>query len=219
VTMTVEHISREQHIFPPQMVEQVFPHFQASLLKRYGLSYCSCCWIDRNVYFAPVEHTLSHERISAGLTFIVLLLLRRYPHQDLMPTISIILEQAVGIAENRHLLLPFAASAGHLSPSQEASPQEPLAALLGLIPRLKQDARLLVSNNPFASSVTISDKQTLRLYTTIDGRKTVDELYSSTGMTLKEGYVALQTLLNLQYVEMYTPQGQLVDIALLFEKH
>ena len=229
MTMTVEHISKEQRIFPPQPVEQLIPHFQASLLKRYGLNYCAYCLIDKNVSIAPAEYTLSHDSTSVGLTFIALLLLRRYPQQDLIPTISIILEQALGIAEQHRLLLPVAAGSGRLSlpdrfsrhperseGSQEPLPQEAPSALLGLIPRLKQDGRLLVSSNPFASSVTISDKQALRLYTAIDGRKTVDEL-RSTGMTLKEVQTALQTLLKLDCIEIYTPEGQPVDAALLFK--
>jgi len=230
LTMTVENIPRDQRIFLPQLVEQVFPHFQASLLKRYGLSYCTYCLIDKNVSFAPAEYALSHESTLTGLLFIGLLLLRHYPQQDLIPTISTILEQAVGIAAKHSLLIPVAASSGGLSPfdrlalpgrlalpdrlapSQELLPQEPLSALLGLIPQPKQDARLLVSSNPFASSVTISDKQALRLYTAIDGRKTVEELLS-TSMTLKEVQTALQTLLKLDCIEIYTLKGQLVDIT------
>lgn len=228
LTMTVEHIPREHRIFPPQLVEQVFPHFQASLLKRYGLSYCTYCLIDKNVSFAPAEYALSHESALTGLLFIGLLLLRHYPQQDLIPTISTILEQAVGIAEKHRILLPVVASSGGLSPSerlalpdrltpsQERLPQEQLTALLGLIPRPKLDARLLVSSNPFASSVTISDKQALRLYTAIDGRTTVEELLS-TGITLKEVQMALQTLLKLDCIEMYTLKGQLVDVTHLLK--
>ena len=104
-------------------------------------------------------------------------------------------------------------------PVQEALAQGEQSALLDLIPRPKQDARLLVSSSPFASSATISDKQALRLYTAIDGRKTVAELCSSTSMTLKEAHTALQTLLSLQRIELYALDGQLVDVTLLFKKH
>ena len=216
VAMTVEHISREQHISPPQPVEQVFPHYLASLLKRYGLSYCAYCLIDRDVRFAPVGYALPHEGTATGLTFIALLFLRTYPRQDFISTISIILEQAIVTAENHRLLLPVAANSGRLVGPQEALSQEPLPALPGLIPRLKQDAGLLLSSNPFASPVTISDKQARRLYEAIDGRKTLAELCSSTGMTLKEAYTALQTLLTLQCIEIYTPEGWPVDVALFF---
>src|SRR5438270_4993680 len=36
VAMTVEQIARGQRILPPQPLEHVFPHFLASLLKRYS---------------------------------------------------------------------------------------------------------------------------------------------------------------------------------------
>ena len=217
VAMTVEHISRGQRISLPQPVEQVFPHYLASLLKRYGLSYCAYCLSDKDVCFAPVEYALSHERTSTGLTFIALLFLGHYPRQDFISTISIILEQAIVVAENHRLLLPVAASSSRLAVPQEAPLQEPRPALPGFIPRRKQDAGLLLSSNPFANPVNISDKQALRLYEAIDSRKTVAELCTSTGMTLKEVYTALQVLLTLQCIEIYTPEGWPVDVALFFK--
>jgi hypothetical protein len=223
VTASIEQIPKEPRIFSPQLVERTFPHFQASLLKRYGLNYCSYCLIDRNdVGFAPA-YALSNEKTSIGLTFIAFLLLRNYSPQDLMPTISSILEQAVGIAEKHHLLFPVMTNTdklplpGRSLPAQEALPQEPRPELLGLIPRQKQDERLLVSSNPFASSVNIPDNQARRLYAAIDGRKTVDELHSI-GMTRQEVIAALQILLNLNFIEMYTPEGQHVDAGLLFRQ-
>jgi hypothetical protein len=74
-----------------------------------------------------------------------------------------------------------------------------------------------VSDSPFSSSATISDKQALRLYTAIDGHKTIAELCRSTGMSLKEVLPALQALLALHRVELYTPDSRLVDTALLFK--
>ena len=217
VAMTVERISKGQRILPPQPIEQLFPHYLASLLKRYGLSYCTCCLIDRNVRFAPVEYALSHERTSTGLTFIALLFLWKYPQQDFISNISIILEQAIVVAENHGLLLPVAASSGPLAVPQGALSQEPLPSL---IPRRKQDAGLLLSSNPFASSpVNISDKQARRLYEAIDSHKSLSELCRSTGMTLKEAYTAIQTLLTLQCIEIYTPEGWPVDVAVFFKNH
>jgi hypothetical protein len=235
VVMTVEYMPRGQRVSPPQRVEQVFPNYQASLLKRYGFSYCAYCLTDRKVQFAPVEYELSHKRASTGLAFIALLFLRRYPRQDLVPTISNILEQTVVIAESHGLLLPIAASTDRLFPPSGRQPggpvsnapqvaaragplpQELLQALPNLIPHPKQDARLLVSSNPFASAPPISDKQALRLYSVIDGRKTVAELCASTGMTLREVHTVLQTLLALQRIEIYTSDGRPVDGSLLFK--
>jgi len=222
VSTIIEQIPKEHRIFPPQLLEQVLPRFQASLLKRYGLNYCSYCLIDKNVRFAPAGYARSRENVSTGLTFIAFLLLRNYPPLELIPNIGTLLEQAIGIAEKRQLLLPVAPHSGMLLlpapklPSQEILPPGASPALLGLIPQLKHAERLMMLSNPLASLVTISDKRARRLYTAIDGRKTVDEL-RSVGMTLHEVLTALKALVNQQRIELYTPEGQLVDAAPLFK--
>jgi hypothetical protein len=63
-------------------------------------------------------YALAQERVPAGLIFVELLFLRSYPRRDLVPTLSVILEQAVVIAENHHLLLPVPATFGHLPTPQ-----------------------------------------------------------------------------------------------------
>ena len=74
----------------------------------------------------------------------------------------------------------------------------------------------MLSSNPFANPVAISDKQALRFYEAIDSHKTVAELCRSIGMNLKEAQLSLQTLLRLQQIEMYTLGGWPVDSTLLF---
>lgn len=216
---TVERISKGQRSSSPLPVERVFPAYLASLLKRYGLGFCVYCLNNKNVDFAPEVYLPSRERVATGFTFIVLLLLQQFPQQDLGSAVAIILEQALAIAENRRLLLPVTAASGQLSASQEALAQSTLPALPGLIIRKKQNAGLMLSSNPFASSVIITDKQALQLYEAIDGHKSVVRLSNITGMTLKEAQMALQTLLDLQCIEIYTPEGWPVDTTLLFKNH
>jgi hypothetical protein len=217
--VTVERISKGPRISSPLPVERVFPAYLASLLKRYGLSFCVYCLSNKNVDFAPEVYVPSYERVTTGFTFIVLLLLQQYPQQDLVSAITIILEQALAIAENRRLLLPVTTASGQLSAAQEALVQGTPPALPVLIIRKKQNAGLMLSSNPFASSVTIKDKQALRLYEAIDGHTPVSGLCNTTGMTLKEAQMALQTLLGLQCIEIYTPEGWPVDTTLLFKNH
>lgn len=183
---TVERISKGQRITSPLPVERVFPAYLASLLKRYGLGFCVYCLNNKNVDFAPEVYAPSHERVATGFTFVTLLLLSQFPQQDLISAVNIILEQALAIAENRHLLLPVTAASGQVSAPLEALAQGTPPALPALIIRKKQNAGLMLSSNPFASSVTITDKQALRLYEAIDGRKSVVWLSDITGMTLKE---------------------------------
>lgn len=215
VATTVERMARGQRSSSPLPVERIFPAYLASLLKRYGLGFCAYCAISKDVNFAPGAYV--HARTPAGFTFVVLLLLQQFPQQDIVSAINIILEQALAIAENRHILLPVTTGSGQITAPQEASLQETPPALPGLVIRQKQNAGLMLSSNPFASSVTITDKQALRLYEAIDGRKSVVELCNTTGMTLKEAQLALRTLLSLQCIEIYTPEGWPVDTTLLFK--
>ena len=216
VAITVGQISGGQGISYPQPVEQVFPSYVASLLKRYGLSYCAYCVIDRNAHSLPNGNVYSQQSASAGFICTALLFLRQNVDQDLISTISVILEQALVIAENRHLFAPFVANSHFLPPDQEIITQEIPPALPDLIPRRKQDGGLMLSSNPFANPVAISDKQALRFYEAIDSRKTVAELCRSIGMNLNEAQLSLQTLLRLQQIEMYTLDGWPVDSTLLF---
>jgi hypothetical protein len=215
VAVTVEEIARRQPDSFSQPVERLFPQYLASLLKRYGLNYCTCCLANRNVRFPPGQQTLPHASASTELTFLALLFQSYYPHQDLISTMSIILEQAIVVAESRGLLIPGTADPASLSLSQRVSSDGPPTALHGLVPRKKQDARLLLSSNPFATPVVISDKQAHRLYEAIDGHKTVADLCRNTGMTIQEAYEAIQKLLSLQYIDVFTSEGGPADIGQL----
>lgn len=214
---TVERISKGQRITSPVPVERIFPAYLASLLKRYGLGICLYCVNSKSVDLAPERNAAMQGMATTGLTFIILCLLSQYPQQDLASAVTIILEQALAIAENRHLLLPVTATPGQIPALQQAPAQSTPPALPGLVIRKKQNAGFMLSSNPFASSVTITDKQALRLFEAIDGRTPVAELIALAGMTLQEAQMALQTLLGLQCVEIYTPEGWPVDTTLLFK--
>lgn len=216
VAITVGQISGGQRISYPQPVEQLFPNYVASLLKRYGLSYCAYCVIDRNAPSISSGNAYLQQSASAGFICTALLFLRQNGDQDLISTISVMLEQAFIIAENRHLFLPAVANSSFSPPSQGVIAQEIPPALPDLIPRRKQDGGLMLSSNPFANPVAITNKQALRFYEAIDSRKTVAELCRSIGMNLKEAQQCLQTLLRSQQIDIYTLDGWRVDSTLLF---
>ena len=216
---TVERIAKGQRSSSPLPVERLFPAYLASLLRRYGLGMALYSLTSKNVGFAPEVYVPSFEGTATGFTFIMLLLLHQYPQQDLTSAVTIILEQALVIAENRRLLLPAAATSGRLPALQEPFAQQTPPALPGLILRKKQNAGLMLSSNPFARSVTITDRQALRLYEAIDGRRSVEELSAITGMTMQETQAALQTLLGLQCIDIFTTEGWPVDATLLFKNH
>lgn len=213
----VERIAKGQRITSPVLVERIFPPYLASLLKRYGLGMCLYCVDSKNVSLPPEGNAPWQGTATAGLTFVVLLLLQQYPQQDLAAAVTIILEQALAIAENRRLLLPVTASVDPITAPHQALAQDTPPALPGLIVKKKQNAGFMLSSNPFSSSVAITDKQALRLFEAIDGRTPVAELAALTGMTLQEAQMALRTLLGLQCVEIYTLEGWPVDASLLFK--
>jgi hypothetical protein len=119
VAIAVEHLSKGQHVSYPQPVEQLFPLYVASLLKRYSLNFCAYCVIDRNQQATPPGYALSHEKASMRFTCIALLFLWRNVDQNLIATISSILEQAMIITESHHLLLPDSTNPYHLSLPEE----------------------------------------------------------------------------------------------------
>jgi hypothetical protein len=212
VTMTVEQLVRGQQTIGALPVDRLFPRYLAMLLQRYGLS-SSCFYVaEKSVRFPPSDYMLA-QRETAALSLIALLFLRRPANQNLISTVGIILEQAIVLAETRRLLLP--AGSGPLATPQEALIQE-APALPDLIPRRKQDANLMLSSNPFARTISIADKQAHRLYEAIDGHLNLNQLCGRTGMSLLEVRKALKELARLQCIEIYTPDGQPVDINTLF---
>src|SRR5579884_3791518 len=176
VTMTVEQLARGQQTIGALAVDRLFPRYLAMLLQRYGLT-SSCFYVaEKSVRFPPSDYALAQR--ETALSLIALLFLRRPANQNLIATTGIILEQAIVLAENRHLLLP--AGSGPLATSQEAPAQEAVPALPGLVLRRKQDANLMLSSNPFSRTVSIADKQAHRLYEAIDGRLTLNQLCART---------------------------------------
>ncbi len=191
VSAMAEHILREQRHSTLVAVASIFPTHQANLLSRYGLNYCCGYFLGTQ----PADYDLSSERTSPWSTASSLLFLRHTLPQNLLASIGLILEQTIPIAKNRGILVTAQLPA-------ISSPPQPERDLLELIPRRSQNAELMRSSNPLASSVDIADKQARRLYAAIDGRKNLGELSSITGLNAKEIYAAVQILLTQQRIEL-----------------
>jgi hypothetical protein len=224
ITRTVALISGEQSPPTPQPVEHIFPYYQASLLKRCGLNYCTHCSLDSTAPFPASKNSRPYERATAHLIITATLFLRQLAHGDPATAIRAILEQTVVIAEHRGLLaLPAPPSRQPAPPQPEPPARQPIpsrpaqqhevALLSDLIPRRKQDPELLMSSNPFTSPIAITDKQARRLHTAIDGHKNVGALCTSTGMDFREVFAALQILLAQQRIDLYEPGGRQVPAS------
>lgn len=213
VAHVVHRIISERRSYRSQPVETIFSSYQTMLLKRYGLNYCGACFTTSNLLLPPSENMFSRERSPAPLVMVILLLSQQLPPHDFIPAINFILNQAIEAAASRSLLVPVGApilpqSAFPFTPpplSYETAP-----SLEQLIPRRRQDADLLLSDNPFASRAAISDKDARRLHASIDGSANVATLSEITGMPLKQVYIALQKLLSQRRIELYKPDGQFV---------
>jgi len=97
-------------------------------------------------------------------------------------------------------------------PPVQAVQRETVFTLEQLIPRRRQDADLLLSDNPFSGAAIISDKKARRVHAAIDGRTNVTNLSAVIGMNMKEVYVALQLLLSQNRIELYEPDGKPANI-------
>ena len=219
VAVTVGQISIAQHVSYPQLVEQLFPAYVASLLKRYSLGYCAYCVVDRNRPSNPNTNPYQQQSSMAGFTCTTLLFLRQTVDQDLIATINVMLEQALIIAENCHLFAPVAANSNYLPAVQETFSPDIPPALPNLVPRRRQDGGVMLSSNPFAHPSGLSDRQAQRLYDAIDGRRSVGDLCRMIGMNLAEAQQNLQILMQAQQIDMFTQDGWPVDSTLLFNNH
>jgi chemotaxis family two-component system response regulator PixH len=127
---------------------------------------------------------------------------------------------------NRYLPKPFTAEAlvqavwevmpepfRHIVPSEFSftAQQLSLPALLELVPRrtISQDA--MQTSNPFAQAPARRNEQTQRLYAAIDGKKTVRDLASVTGLQVEEIIAILRTLLKEHSIQIYTSRGKAME--------
>lgn len=201
----------KQHSFMLLGVNNLFSFHQAGLLTRYGLNYCFCDFLRSNLLLPPMPNATSEET-STPCAVAALLYFKRFPAQDELSAINLILGQSLSVAGSRGLLLSSGTTSGSLPALPGGSAQRKTQPHLSeLIPRRLEDADAMRSSNPFASSAVISDKSARRLFAAIDGRKNVGEISTNIGMDLKEVYLALQFLLEHHRIQLYEPGGQAVD--------
>jgi hypothetical protein len=209
------NVLNQRRGFMMQKVSNLFSPFQADLLARYGLNYCSCYFLSSALLLPPAYDPSSQgQLLPMPLALAVLLFLRQVPSQTTISALGLVLEQAIQAAGTYGLLQPPAATGNHSLRNGYAQ-QEPRSALPELIPHRYEDDKLLKSSNPFAGSGAITDKQARRLYNAVDGHRAVKEICEVTGMDAKEARRALKILMAQHRIQFYTPGGQLVDDSAL----
>lgn len=201
----------KQRNFMLLSVNNLFSLHQADLLARYGLNYCFCDFLRSPLLLPPMPNATEQE-IPTPLAVAALLFFKRFPPQDEISAINLILGQSLAVATTRGLLLPTRTSSGRLPAISGISAQRQTQVHLSdLVPHRLEDANAMRSSNPFANAAVIADKRARRLYAAIDGRKNVREIATNIGMDSKEVYLALQFLLEQHRVQLYEPGGQLID--------
>lgn len=80
-----------------------------------------------------------------------------------------------------------------------------------LLPRRASNQGAMRTNSPFSSVPIIDDEQAYRLYSAIDGRKTLAELSTVTGLENQALNRATRVLLKESCIEIYDGAGRLVE--------
>jgi len=211
MTLIAQRVISERRSYKPQPLENLLPPYQTTLLKRYGMHYCGACFTSRNALLPQPENMIYQERPPAVFAMSTVLFLRHAAPFDFISVISALLDQAAAIAEHRGLLIAQATVTPPIL--QYSAPQhlqqEAASSIDQLIPHRKQDANLMLADNPFASKAIISDKSARRLHLAIDGQANIATLAASTGLSMKEIYETLRKLLVQNRIELYEPNGQL----------
>ncbi len=99
--------------------------------------------------------------------------------------------------------------------AQSQSQPHPLPELLTLVPRRITNQESMRMRSPFANPPVLKDEEVRRLYSAIDGKKTVMGLSIITGLEPKEIFKILRTLLSENHIAIYDSAGQQVEDALL----
>ncbi len=89
--------------------------------------------------------------------------------------------------------------------------------LLQLIPRPLEQTLGTNAGSLLVSKPVIADKQARRLYEAMDGKKTLDEIRVKLNMDLHNMSHAVQFLLMQRRIQLYEPNGQLVESSQFFK--
>lgn len=117
VAYVAQRVTSERRSYQPQPIENIFPSYQSTLFKRYGLNYCGASFLSKNMLLPPPENMFASERSPVPLAMTTLFIIRRLLHPDVIPNMNMLLEQAMLMAGNRNLLLVNAPRSGHEYPA------------------------------------------------------------------------------------------------------
>lgn len=191
-----------------QPVKNLFSTYQTNLFLRYGLNYCFGHFLSSDALLPPAE--VMQQEIPTPFMMMALLLVRKPPAQDVTLTAGHVLEQMIPMAKRRGLLMAAAPQQRSYSTPQQQS----LPPLGELIPHRTQEEEALRSQNPFAAAtpkIAINDRQALRFYQAIDGKRTVFEIATSVKLQGKDLASTLRLLLTQKHIQLRDARGRSID--------
>jgi hypothetical protein len=218
VRMIIEGIHHDHRGFWLKSVVDLFTPYQATLLSRYGLGYCSSYLLKSAALLPPQKNDFSAGKIATPLVLGVLLFLEHPPSQRLLLGIGHILERALTVAKKQGLL--FATENGEaITTSSNHAPlqQQPPLRLADLVPRharsTNKNTNSAKMGNLDEELAELPNRQTRQVYAAIDGQRTVAELASFTHLSIEEIRASIRILTLRHRVRLYEPGGLLVDSA------
>jgi hypothetical protein len=252
VASMVEQLSYSPSGFLQASVDRLCTNYQATLLARYGLHYCSWRSLSSPAVLLPMPRTASEPGRAIPLNVTLVLLLREAVSEDVFAPINHILDQAISIATAYNLLTavtppvsPMQApqstpatpavlqtppqpttgplvqqtppDATQFAKSALATPQSTRLDLLQLIPRPLEQTLGANVGGLLVIKPVIADKQAHRVYEAIDGKRTLEEIRVKLNMDLRNMFHAVQFLLMQRRIQLYEPNGQLVESSLFLK--
>jgi hypothetical protein len=216
VAEVVKGLLSERHGVRSQPVGSVFLLPQADLLARYNLHYWESSFLSNSSLIPPMSNNVSSGAIPTPLAMIASLFTHQPANANLLATVTRIFEYALSIAKNRGLLLDATNSLVSSSASSASNrAQSQHFAFNELIAHRAQNMDRVQANNPLANTVVISDKQARKLYSLIDGKRSIAELLDTTQLDQEDFSAALRWLLKQKSIQLHDPKGKPVDSSFL----
>jgi len=230
----VERLLREQHGTMPLPVASAFPTPQANWLGQYQLYYWAGYFMKSDLFVPPATGKPTQGKIATPLRMIVSLFTEHPPSQHLLRATNFVLEQSIRVMTERKLLSsvpPAITNLANLSyttntrpphtntkPSQTNTkpPQHTQFSLTDVIPCRIENIEKLQASNPFANALVISEKDARRLYSAIDGEKSVVELAQITHLDTQDMISALLYLVRQRQIRFQDQEGNPIESSLLF---
>jgi hypothetical protein len=206
ILSVIYRLLQEQRAVISLPVEQIFSTEQTPLLIQYGWRYWSCYFLYYDALLPPRAGTEAYN-VPTPLLMAASFFLRAPFSEKQERAIGYLFEQTLRLLHNRHFLN---SAINRPTPVPPTTPAPPIS-FADIIPQRTQDIEISQANNPFASATILTDKNARRLYSAIDGQKTLSELARSLAFNEQEIRQALRYLFQQGKISLYTRDEQRVD--------